>query len=245
MKKRMKRHIFGLFFILIISTGMANGQAALLVLIFGDKVATENFHFSLKLGATYSMIHGYEEGTNGWSLNFGLVNNIRIGDRLWLTPEFLPLAVRSIKDVPVLTTGNADLDDLLVELESTDRRLNYIDIPVLLKADLTRRISLSAGPQLSVLLNATDVYKSSPIQEAVLTTELDISSALRTLDIGGVIDLHIKLVEPVGGKGVNLFLRYGQGFRSILKDKSGPRYTSSVIQFGATFPFVAHSEEPE
>jgi len=242
MKKRMKRYIFGVFCVLIISTGMANGQAALLVLIFGDKVATENFHFSLKLGATYSIIHGYDEGKNAWSLNFGLVNNIKLADRLWLTPEFLPLSTRSVKDVPVLTTGNSNLDILLGEVKTTDRKLHYIDIPVLVKWDLTERFSISAGPQLSYLTKAIDIYKSYPEEEITLSTEVDIESKIRKLDIGAVIDLHFMLVEPHGGKGVNLFLRYGHGFRGLLKDESEPRYTTSVIQFGATFPFVSESE---
>ena len=59
------------FFMLLFS-GTASGQAALLVLIFGEKAATENFHFSLKAGVNYSIINGYEEGTNRIGANFGL-----------------------------------------------------------------------------------------------------------------------------------------------------------------------------
>ena len=130
---------------LLLSTSMVKGQAALLVLIFGDKAATENFHFSLKLGMNYAIIHGIEDGDYATSLNFGLVNNIRLSDRLSLVPEFIPLAPRQMKNVPVVTTGNPDLDDLLVEVESADRRLNYIDIPVLLKVKLNDRFSASAA----------------------------------------------------------------------------------------------------
>jgi hypothetical protein len=235
---RMKKILFILIPILVLSSSVLKGQAALLVLIFGEKAATENFHFSMKLGLNYSIIHGYEEGTNGVNLNFGVVNNIRLNDRLSLIAEFIPLSARSVKNLPVLTTGNPELDDLLVDVESTDRKLSYLDIPVLLKIKLSQRFSISAGPQISIRTGATDTYSSSPLEGTVLSTEIDIKSYIRAIDAGGVIDLHYILVHPKGGKGINLFLRYGKGFVPLLKDTDGPRYTTSVIQVGATFPFV-------
>lgn len=234
----MKKYILTSLFFLIVSSAAMQGQAALLVLIFGDKVATENFNFSLKLGGTYSIIHGYEEGQNAMSLNFGLVNNIKLTEKLSLIPEFLPLSSRGIKDVPVLSTGNPDLDDLLVDVESSDRKLNYIDIPVLLKVKLSNRFSIAAGPQISFLTGASDTYKSSAIDDVILTTELDIKSALNTIDAGAVIDLEYILVHPKGGKGINLYIRYGKGFVDLVKESGGTKYTTSIIQFGATFPFV-------
>ena len=234
----MKKTIFISLVFLLLSSSVVKGQAALLVLIFGEKAATENFHFSLKLGVNYSIIHGFEEGKNASSFNFGLVNNIRLTDRLTLTPEFIPLAPRQIKDVPVITTGNPDLDDLLVEVESADRKLSYIDIPVLLKVKLSERFSISAGPQISFLTGASDTYKSIPIEDVRLTTEVDIKSALNSIDIGATIDLMYILVPPKGGKGINLFLRYNKGFMDLSKATESGKQTYSMIQMGATFPFV-------
>ena len=234
----MKKYILTSLLFLSLSSAAIQGQAALLVLIFGDKVATENFYFSLKLGATYSIIHGYEDGKNAMSLNFGLVNNIKLTEKLSLIPEFLPLSSRGIKDVPVLSTGNPELDDLLVDVESSDRKLSYIDIPVLLRVKLAERFSVSAGPQISFLTGATDTYKSSLIDDVILTTELDIKSEINTIDAAAVIDLEYILVPPRGGKGVNIYVRYSKGFVDLVKESSGTKYTTSLIQFGATFPFV-------
>ncbi len=238
----MKKILIIASIFLTMLSGVASGQAALLVLIFGEKAATENFHFSLKVGVDYSIINGYEEGTNRFGGNFGLINNIKLTEKLTLTPEFLPLSRRGIKDVPVLTTGNPDLDDLLVDPTSTDRKLSYIDIPVLLKYKLSPRFSVSAGPQISFLTGATDIYKSSPIDEAILTTELDIEDALNTVDLAAAVDLTYILVEPKNGKGVNLYIRFTQGFIDIVKDNTGQRYTNTTIQFGGAFPFVENPD---
>jgi len=234
----MKRTIYISLIFLLLSSSVVKGQAALLVLIFGEKAATENFHFSLKLGVNYSIIHGYEEGRNAASFNFGLVNNIRLTDKLTLVPEFIPVAARQVKDVPVITTGNPDLDDLLVEVESADRKFSYIDIPVLLKVKLSERFSIAAGPQISFLTGATDTYKSIPIEDVRLTTEVDIKSAVNKVDVGAAIDLSYILAHPKGGKGINLFLRYNKGFMNLAKESESTKYTSSMIQLGATFPFV-------
>jgi len=236
----MKRTFYISLVLLVLCSPIVKGQAALLVLIFGEKAATENFHFSLKLGVNYSIIHGYEEGKNATSLNFGLVNTIRLTDKLSLVPEFIPLAPRQIKDVPVLTTGNSDLDDLLVEVESADRRLSYIDIPVLLKVKLSDRFSIAAGPQFSYLTSAEDTYKSIPMEDIVLTTKIDIKSAVSNIDLGFTLDLEYIVVEPRGVKGINVFLRYNKGLMNLAKDSENGRYTSSMIQLGATFPFVAN-----
>ncbi len=234
----MKKILIIASIFLTMLSGVASGQAALLVLIFGEKAATENFHFSLKVGVNYSIINGYEEGTNRIGGNFGLINNIKLTEKLTLTPEFLPLSRRGIKDVPVLTTGNPDLDDLLVNPSSTDRKLSYIDIPVLLKYKLSPHFSVSAGPQLSFLTGATDIYKSNPIEDAILSTELDIEDAMHTVDLAAAIDLTYILVEPKNGKGVNLYIRFTQGFIDIEKDNSERRFTNTTIQFGGAFPFV-------
>lgn len=234
----MKKILIISFIFLTTLSGIASGQAALLVLIFGEKAATENFHFSLKIGMNYSIINGYDEGTNRIGGNFGLINNIKLTEKFSLTPEFLALSSRGIKDVPVLLTGNPDLDDLLVDHSSTDRKLNYIDIPILIKYKLSPRFSLSVGPQLSFLTGAKDIYKSTPLEDVLLTTELDIKDALTSVDLAAAIDLTYIVVEPVNGKGVNLFIRFTQGFIDIAKDNPDIRLTNTTIQFGGAFPFV-------
>jgi len=227
---------------LLLACPMVKGQAALLVLIFGEKAASENFYFSLKIGASFSMITNVEEGKDRPGANFGLINNIRLSDRLFLTPEFLALAPRGVKDVPILSTGDPHLDELLVDPSSTDRKLTYIDIPVLLRYSLTERLRISAGPQISFLTSATDKYYSEPIEEVTLETEIDIKENISSVDVGGVIDISYMLAKPIAGKGVILYLRYNLGFMDMLKDNSGDPKRNSAIQFGAAFPFI---EKPD
>jgi hypothetical protein len=238
----MKKILFSLLLITTFSTGVVKGQAALLVLIFGEKAATENFYFSLKAGLNYSMITNVEQGRNRTGFTFGLVNNIKLTEKFSLLPEFIALSPRGVRDIPTLTTGIPELDDLLGETEYTDRKLNYIDIPVLVSYHINDRWSISAGPQVSFLVDATDIYRSSPLEGITLKSELDIKEAFKTVDMAAVIDLTFVVSKPVNGKGFNLFARYGLGFIDILKENDGDPFHNSTFQFGATFPFVEKSE---
>ncbi|MEN8155361.1 MAG: porin family protein [Bacteroidota bacterium] len=234
----MKKVFYLVFILLLAGQGVVKGQAALLVLIFGEKVASENFYFSLKVGANYSMVNGVEEGSNRWGPNFGLVNNIKLSERFFLTPEFLALSPRGVTDVPILTTGNPELDALLGNVpSSTDRKLNYIDVPVLLKMKLGERWSLSAGPQFSYLTGAVDIYESSPINGTILTTEIDIKDIVSRYDVAAAVNITFKVSETIAGKGMNLYIRYTQGFIDISTDNE-IRHTNSTFQFGASFPFI-------
>ena len=159
----MKKKLFSLLLITTLSSGVVKGQAALLVIIFGEKAATENFHFSLKAGLNYSMITNFDEGKNRTGFNFGLVNNIKLTEKFSLLPEFIALSPRGVQDIPTLSTGIPELDELLGNPEFTDRKLNYIDIPVLVKYHISKRWSISAGPQVSFLVSAEDIYRSAPI----------------------------------------------------------------------------------
>ena len=238
----MKKLFLAILLITTVSSGIVKGQAALLVLIFGEKAASENFFFSLKAGVNYSMITNIEDGRNRTGFTFGLVNNIKLTERFSLLPEFIALSPRGVWDIPTLTTGIPELDDLLGNPEFTDRKLNYIDIPVLVRYHINDRWSISAGPQVSFLVSAVDIYRSTPIEGITLKTELDIEEAFNTVDLAAVIDLTFVVSKPVNGKGFNLFARYGLGFIDMLKENDEDPFHNSTFQFGATFPFV---EKPE
>ena len=66
---------------------LAHGQAALLVLIFGDKAASENFHFTLDAGLNLSSMPGVNGTTSANGFYFGLGTYIKLNDNWAFTPE--------------------------------------------------------------------------------------------------------------------------------------------------------------
>jgi len=92
----MKNRKKGLRFLLICLLGIftvtvSYGQAGLLVLILGDKVATENLFLSIDGALNISSLPGLDENKLIVGVNYGLGVHIRINDKWTLKPEFKPL----------------------------------------------------------------------------------------------------------------------------------------------------------
>lgn len=83
-------------------------------------------------------------------------------------------------------------------------RLNYVDLPVLLRASTLDGLFAEAGPQLGYLINA----KSDASGE-----NIDVKAAYRTIDFGYVLGVGYQ--PPKGGLGGGA--RYNAGFLSVFK----------------------------
>ncbi|MBN1482604.1 PorT family protein [candidate division KSB1 bacterium] len=218
-----------LLFALLISASSVHSQAALLVLLFGDKVATENFYFSLKAGANFANLNGLDHTNMRPGAHFGLVTTIKINDKFYLAPEFTPLSRKGARNIPVVHITSLPRD--------TQRTLNYIDVPIIARYYVHERFGLGAGPQFSFLTSATDSYTTDLADEEV-EYSIDIKDDLNPFEFGLVIDITFTAWKARKGKGLNIHARYGHGLTNILKNNSDESLTNSFFQMSASFPFV-------
>ena len=128
------------------------GQAALIVLILGDKVATEQFHLSIDGAINLSSYTGLEESKMGAGVNFGLGTHIKLGEKWHLKPEFKPLSRKKATSINTIT--NVPGVSGRIYHHNSKVTLNYIDIPVFLQYNITPKFYVSAGPQISFLTSA-------------------------------------------------------------------------------------------
>ena len=169
--------------------------------------------------------------------------NVKLSDKFFLTPDFMPLSNKGVKDIDPLPTGNADIDLQLRDPSLTYRALNYLDIPVLLKYMVTDEFSISAGPQISILLSAADTYEVDKGDEDFLRYENNIKSKLNSLDYGATLELTYELANARKGKGLRIHAKYAIGISDIIKDNSGDALTNSVFHLGVSFPFIEKKED--
>ena len=224
----MKKNI--LLLALLVFTAKVQSQAALLVLLLGDKVATENFYFSLKAGANLSNLNGFDNTDMRPGAHFGLVATIKINDKFYLSPEFTPLSRKGAKNIPVTF-----FDDPMAK--NTQRSLNYIDMPIVVRYYGHKRFGLGAGPQFSFLTSATDSYTADLAGEDV-EHSFDIKDNLNPFEFGLVVDITYTAWKARKGKGMNIHARYIHGLTNIVKNSSEDELTNSSFQISASFPFV-------
>lgn len=213
----------------------ARGQAALLVLIFGDKAATENFHFTLDAGLNLSSMPGVSGTTSATGFYFGLGTYVKLNDKWAFTPEFKPLSPRGGKGFEkafVDTTG-------VVGSYATQLELNYIDIPLQFHRRLSDRFYVRAGPQISFLTSGKLATTGDLVGGDEFTVTEDIKDDLEPIEFALPVDLGVVFSKPRGLKGIDLRVRYCLGLTEVFKENAaGISSTNSTFQFFLSFPFV-------
>ena len=221
-------------------TQEANAQAALFILILGDKVASEEFHLSLDAGLNYSSLNGYDDGNSALGPNFGLGTHIKLSDRWHLAPEIKFLSRRGIKDVEIPVTIPPEFEDS----ETTSRiSLNYIDIPILVQYKFENGLYFSAGPQISFLTEALQKTGVVLANGNTVDIEQDLKDNFSGIDYSFPVEIAYGIKSVRGGKGVDFRLRYLYGLSEVFESNTGLSANHSMLQFFVTLPFVEPNEE--
>lgn len=221
----------------------ANSQAALLILILGDRIASEKLHLSLDAGINVSNMNGFNDGKTLFGGNFGLGVHIKLNENWYLVPEFKPLSIKGARDV----TNPINLPNDFAGSEIKSKiKLRYIEIPFLIQYRLNgqgRGLYFSGGPQVSFLTNASQETKIILTDGTTVDIVQDLENDFESINFSIPLEIGYDLSDPRGGKGIDIRLRYSYGFNEIFVSSVNKSANHSTFQFILTFPFVELSEE--
>lgn len=221
--------------IFTVSISNAHAQAALLALIFGDKVASENFNLGLKIGGAYTNFSDPQGYKANWTPYFGLTTNLKLSDRWYLTPEFIALSKRSLTGTNDLNTGVLDLDSLYANSDYT-LTLNYIEVPVIIQRVISDRFHVGAGVNFCFYTGAHATYvKTNNGNESEFTGNAD--EYFNKFDIATSLEAVYILQTARSGKGIYAGVRYTQGWMNV-NNINPASSTTSALTFTLSFPFV-------
>lgn len=229
-----KAFLLVITFFVISST--LHAQAAIFALLFGDKVASENFNISLEIGGTF---HGYSNLDNNdrskMGINFGIGGNIKLSENWFISPNAYFLAKRNIQlKAFSLDTGNTALDNEFMGVP-TSVDLNYIDVPIFFSYQTNnRKYRFSIAPQISFLQKSRGTFEGP---DGDLTKSL--KGYTEKTDYGMMLDFAYILGKAHKGKGIHIHLRYYYGFTDILNDQiSAADNRSNYLSLHLSFPFI-------
>jgi hypothetical protein len=241
---KLKKGVQRVLMLTLISSftmSVSYGQAALLVLILGDKVATEKFHLSIDGALNISSLPDFDPGKTIIGVNFGLGTHIKLGEKWHLKPEFKPLSQKGAKLINPLTSIPGEIEN-----GETKIKLNYIDVPVLLQYSITPELFVSAGPQISFLTAASQITVGTLTDREVFIN-IDTKTMFNKTDVSFTSEigysLSIKTKKSTTKADVNVFLRYNYGFSEVFKDPSAGSSKNSTFQVGLSLPFIKSPEE--
>ncbi|HUH51367.1 MAG TPA: porin family protein [Flavobacterium sp.] len=184
--------------------------SALCISAFAISSAQTEKSFGVKGGVNFTNLYTKDVDDNNMliSFNAGLVAILPITDMIALQPEVIYSGKGAeLKYDNAFATGNAKF------------RLSYIELPVLLRFNLTENFSLQAGPYLSYLVNA-DIKSESDNDIFNSQVELD-TNDFNKFDYGLAGGVEFDL-NPIG-----IGARYNYGLANIGKERTigGSTYT--------------------
>lgn len=149
----------------------------ILLVLFTTKSFSQGVDLGIKVGANFATLTDDVETRTG--LNFGAFATIKFNDKIALQGDLL----YSQQGAELLDIGKVDLD--------------YINVPVVLKYYLIKKLNIQVGPQFGFLVNDDDLNSES-------------------MDIAGVVGIGLDL--PLGFR---IDGRYNFGLTEIFPDVSG------------------------
>ena len=184
-------------------------------------VQAQEVAFGAKAGVNFASLSGDDaEGLDGRTgFHLGVIADIAITNRFSIQPEVL------------YSTRGAKQDNFLFEDEFGDDmtgkveiKLDYIDVPVMLKYYVVQGLSLQAGLQFS--FNTSSEMEFSDDTDSIT---IGMEDETESFDIGGAVGLGYDL--PMG-----LFLqgRYTTGFTEIFTDSD---IKNNVLQLSIGYKF--------
>lgn len=234
MKRFVTKVLLGLGFIFISHASF--GQAAILAMIFGDKVASENFNLSLEIGGAWGDISNMPETDGGLSgLNFGIGLNGKLSDNFFISGDAYFLARRNITLSSFsLVSGDPFLDAQFQDVK-TDVTLNYIEVPILFSYQTNnRKMRFSVGPQFEFLQKSNAQYYHDQGD-----FEKTFSRYTNNYDWGPMVDIAYMLNSAHKGKGIHIHARYYRGTRDIFNANFGASENKmSYFSLHLSFPFI-------
>ncbi len=221
--------------LLVFSTQYANGQAAILAALFGDKVASEKFNLSMEIGIPLNNFSNLDNTKVKNGINFGIAGNIKLSENWFLSPTAYFLSKRVVGlDNYSLSSSDVDLNALY---SNTSAKLtaSYIDVPIFIYYQPTNsNIRLGIAPQISFLRSANINYEGG-----LGDFGQSIKGNVNKTDYGAIFNLGYYFKVSRKGKGLILSARYYQGFADVFDNTLFPENnTSNYFSLHFSLPFI-------
>lgn len=195
----------------------------------------------IKAGVGLSNLTGND--ANNFNNRFGFQAGIMADIKLTSLLAFHPELLYSQKGAKIEGSGSYANGGVLYAVSQSGKlRLNYLDLPLLLRLKAAGAF-FELGPQVGLLLSrqldntaTTEITYAGGTGSSFTTQNVSNSSTdgARKLDIGYVLGVGYRLPQ-----GLELGLRYNGGLAKLAEGDSAPKIYNSVFQFQVGYLFGA------
>jgi hypothetical protein len=190
----------------------------LISLVFGDMLNSPKVEFGLDGGANFSTISNLEGAKNRTDFNLGFYFDFMLKNPSWaINTGVIVKSTLGANGLPVYSLNNAELDNAFAD-GHVDRKINYFNVPIMMKYKFDNHIYVKAGTQLGLLSKAVDEFKNNYDGED-LVYKNKIRDQIHVIDAGLAIGAGYRLM---GGNGMNIGVNYYHGLVTVMKGDANP-----------------------
>lgn len=202
--------------------GSAAGAQAILILLFGDKLASDRLQGGIKADLVWSTLAGAPDADRRRSYDLGGFLELRLGPRFSIQPEFTFKSPAGAAGFPFAATGEAEVDAAFATARdvSVTRTLGYVTLPILAKLTLGH-FGLSAGPQVGYVVRATDRYTGTVAREDDLSYDVSLWPRVNRWDAGVSVLAEYASSTRGGFQSLRVRASWYRAFGDALRDAPG------------------------
>lgn len=221
-----------LFFILLMFGLQVHAQV-LISLIFGDKLNSEYVEFGLDGGFNYSDLKGISSDARS-NLNLGFYFDFMLKKNpKWLiNTGVIVKSTMGAEKLDVYTLDDLELDALFKD-GKVNRKINYFNVPIVLKRNLGKGFYLGFGGMLGLRSKANDTFSKKIKEKDDLSYKLSVKEHIKTLDAGLLTSLNYKFVR---GTGMSVYIKYYYGLVDVNANKDWDSQYNRSAYLGVCIP---------
>jgi len=212
----------------------------LISILLGDKLNSGKIEFGLDGGVNWSTIKNLDGAKSLTGFNLGFYFDFKLKNPSWmLNTGVIVKSNMGADELPVYALGDPDLDNAFSG-GKISRKINYFNVPIMMKYTFSNHIFLKAGTQLGLRYKAFDEFKNSVNDEDDLKYKLDIKNQFHPIDAGLAFGAGYRLMK---GNGMNFGVQYYLGLIDIKVDDSSPDQFNRVLYLTVGIPIGKNSKK--
>ena len=224
---------FSLITVLMLMVSVTTKAQILISLLMGDKLNTGKIEFGLEGGFTLSSIQNLPDSKGLPTFNLGFYFDFKLKDPSWaINTGVIVKSAMGAKDLPVYSLGDQHLDSVFVG-GSISRRIDYFNVPVMIKYSFKNHIYVKGGFQLGLRYNAHDKFLNTVNDKNDLEYELKTKEQFSRFDAGLVAGLGYRFMK---GNGMDVGVKYYYGLVDIYIDDVSANQFNRAFYVTACIP---------
>lgn len=227
----MKKILIPFLLTVLLSTFTMKADSQVLIsLLLGDKLNTGKIEFGLDGGVNWLNISNTPKASHLFDWNLGFYFDFKMKNpHLFIHTGVLVKSKMGTKGLDPYPLGN-DLLDTIFAGGTVERKINYFNVPVMLRYRFNNFIHLEGGVQLGLRYTGYDFFKQEINKEDDLTFTYDVADNYTRIDAGALAGIGYRFQK---GNGMILSVRYYYGFVDADRVAPDNQYYSAIYITGA------------